>query len=199
MGADAQVADRLLSLWERPPTVWGWFATVDHKEIGLRYLVTAFIFLVVGGVEAILIRLQLARPDARLLTPEQYDQIFTMHGVTMIFWYASPILSGFANYLIPLFTGARDMAYPRLNAFTYWTFLASGLFLYSSALIGEAPHAGWRAWGVASSAPHAVHAEAGDRVEFMALSGLFISSAFTLGIIWGALPSLMLSACGRVR
>jgi heme/copper-type cytochrome/quinol oxidase subunit 1 len=88
----AVIRRRLLALWERPHTVWGWFATVDHKEIGLRYLATAFAFLIVGGLEALAIRVQLARPDAAVLTPEQYDQIFTMHGVTMIFWYASPIL-----------------------------------------------------------------------------------------------------------
>src|SRR5262245_64375728 len=91
-------------------------------------------------------RAQLARPDQNLLTPEAYNQIFTMHGVTMIFWYAAPILSGFANYLIPLMIGARDMAFPRLNAFSYWAFMLSGLFLHGSLTIGEAPHAGWLAY-----------------------------------------------------
>jgi len=179
MKSDAEVAVRLLSLWERPHTLWGWFATVDHKEIGIRYLVTAFTFLVVGGIEAILIRLQLAQPDARLLTPEQYDQIFTMHGVTMIFWYASPILSGFANYLIPLFTGARDMAYPRLNAFTYWTFLASGLFLYASPVIGQSPHAGWFAY-----APYTLKEYSpGLNMDFFALALLFLTISTTAGAI----------------
>src|SRR4051794_22976410 len=93
---------RLTELWEDPPGLKGWLGTVDHKKIGKRYLVTAFGFLVIGGLEALLIRLQLARADQRLVTPEQYNQIFTMHGVTMIFWYASPILSGFGNYLVPL-------------------------------------------------------------------------------------------------
>ncbi len=95
------IESRLTLLWDRPKTLYGWLSTVDHKEIGLRYLVTAFLFLVAGGVEAILIRTQLARPEAGVLSPEAYDQIFSMHGITMIFWYASPILSGFANYLIP--------------------------------------------------------------------------------------------------
>jgi heme/copper-type cytochrome/quinol oxidase subunit 1 len=90
--------------------------------------------------------MQLARPDQAVLTPEAYDQIFTMHGITVIFWYASPILSGFANYLIPLMGGMRDMAYPRLNAFTCWTFLASGLFVYASPFVGQAPHGGWFAY-----------------------------------------------------
>lgn len=137
------VEQRLTAIWETPHTAWGWFSTVDHKQIGKRYLATAFLFLIAGGLEALIMRLQLARPDAGVLGPETYDQIFTMHGVTMIFWYASPILSGFANYLIPLMIGARDMAFPRVNAFSYWTFLLSGLFLYGSALIRQSPNAGW--------------------------------------------------------
>ncbi|MDI7047861.1 cbb3-type cytochrome c oxidase subunit I, partial [Escherichia coli] len=111
---------RLRELWEARPGWRGWFSTVDHKTIGLRYLVTAFLFLLAGGIEGLLMRLQLARPNATLLTPEQYDQLFTMHGVTMIFLYALPVLSGFSNYLWPLILGARDMAFPRLNAFSYW-------------------------------------------------------------------------------
>ena len=91
-------------------------------------------------------RLQLSRPNGNLLTPETYNQFFSMHGVTMMFWYALPILAGFGNYLVPLMIGARDMALPRINAFSYWTFLLSGLFLYGSLLIAEAPHAGWFAY-----------------------------------------------------
>ncbi len=146
-GATAGLAEhRLTALWATPATVRGWFATVDHKELGIRYIVTAFAFLLIGGVEALIIRLQLTGPDATILSPEAYDQIFTMHGATMIFWYASPILSGFAVYLIPLMIGARDMAFPRANAFTYWSYLLSGLFLYLGPLFGHAPHAGWFAY-----------------------------------------------------
>jgi cytochrome c oxidase subunit I+III len=137
------VAQRLQSIWETPKSVWGWFATVDHKEIGIRYLVTAFVFMCVAGVEALIVRVQLARPDQALMSPEMYDQLFSMHGITMIFWYASPILSGFSNYLIPLMIGSRDMAYPRLNAFTYWSFLFSGILVYIAPFMGQAPHAGW--------------------------------------------------------
>jgi heme/copper-type cytochrome/quinol oxidase subunit 1 len=125
----ATLEARLTRLWETPKTLYGWFATVDHKELGLRYLVTAVVFLIVGGLEALLKRLQLAQIDLALLSPEAYNQIFTMHGVTMIFWYASPILSGFAVYLVPLMIGARDMAFPRLNTFTYRTYLSSGIFI----------------------------------------------------------------------
>jgi cytochrome c oxidase subunit I len=173
------ISERLERLWERPHTVWGWFSTVDHKEIGVRYLITAFLFLIVGGIEAILIRTQLAGPDLAVLTPEAFDQVFTMHGTTMIFWYASPILSGFANYLIPLMAGARDMSYPRLNAFTYWTFLASGLLLYASPLVGQAPDAGWFAY-----APYTLKQYSpGLNLDFFALALIFLTISTTAGAI----------------
>ncbi len=175
--SSAAVEARLTSLWETPKTTWGWFATVDHKELGLRYLVTAFIFLLIGGIEALLMRIQLSRADQAILSPEVYDQIFTMHGVTMIFWYASPILSGFAVYLIPLMIGARDMAFPRLNAFTYWSFLLSGIFLYIGPFIGQAPHAGWFAYmpytGTRYSPSHGM--------DFYALSLIFLTISTTGG------------------
>ena len=107
---------RLLRLWESSSGIKGFFTTVDHKEIGIRYIVTAFIFLIFGGIEALVMRLQLAGPNLTLLTPAQYNQLFSTHGMTMIFLYASPILSGFSNYLWPLLLGSRDMAFPRLNA-----------------------------------------------------------------------------------
>lgn len=170
---------RLLQLWERPHTLWGWFASVDHKEIGIRYLVTAFLFLCIGGVEALLIRTQLARPEAGVLTPEAYDQIFSMHGITMIFWYASPILSGFGNYLVPMLLGSRDMAFPRLNAFSYWSFLASGGFLYASPFVGQAPHAGWFAY-----VPYTLRQYSpGLNMDFFALALLFLSISTTAGAI----------------
>ena len=142
----ADLAQRLKSTWETPETLWGWFATVDHKEIGIRYLVTAMAFMIVGGVEALVLRIQLSRPNMALLPPEMYNQLFTMHGITMIFWYAQPILSGFAVYVVPLMIGARDMAFPRLNAFTYWVYLLSGVLVYISPFMGQAPHAGWFAY-----------------------------------------------------
>ena len=142
----AAVEQRLTQLWESPHTLWGELSTVDHKKLGKRYLATAFLFLIVGGLEALVMRLQLAQPNAGLIDPETYNQVFTMHGMTMIFWYAQPILSGFAIFVIPLMIGARDLAFPRLNAFTYWTFLFSGLLLYGSSLIFQAPQGGWFAY-----------------------------------------------------
>lgn len=173
--AEIAIQDRLTELWETPKTLHGWFATVDHKELGIRYIVTALIFLVVGGIEALIIRIQLAQPNLSVLSPEAYNQIFTMHGVTMIFWYASPILSGFAIFLIPLMIGARDMAFPRLNAFTYWTFLLSGIFLYISPLFRQSPHAGWFAY-----VPYTLAAYSpGVGMDFYALSLIFLTISTT--------------------
>src|SRR5262249_39966465 len=121
---DEQQRSRLLELWESASGARGFFGTVDHKRIGIRYIVTAFIFLAIGGIEALVMRLQLAGPNLKLLTPEQYNDLFSTHGMTMIFLYAMPILSGFSNYLWPLLLGSRDMAFPRLNALGYWIYLA---------------------------------------------------------------------------
>jgi cytochrome c oxidase subunit 1/cytochrome c oxidase subunit I+III len=140
---DSPTAEKLEKIWKTGPGLLGWLASVDHKEIGKRYLLTAFLFLLIGGLEALVMRAQLSGPNRALLTPGQYNQLFTMHGVTMIFLYALPVLSGFSNYLWPLMLGSRDMAFPRLNALSYWIFLFSGVFLYVSFPLGAAPDAGW--------------------------------------------------------
>jgi cytochrome c oxidase subunit I len=132
--------------FRRPSATQGlasWLTTVDHKRIGILYGVTAFLFLLIGGIEALLIRIQLAVPENTFLTFDEYNQIFTMHGVTMIFLVVMPLGAAFFNYLIPLQIGARDVAFPRLNAFSYWTFLLGGLFLYSSFFLGGSPDGGW--------------------------------------------------------
>src|SRR5215210_2942151 len=122
---------------------WSWFTTVDHKKIGILYGVTAFLFFLVGGIEALLIRAQLAQPEQTILSANAYNQVFTMHGVTMVFLVVMPLSAAFFNYFIPLMIGARDVAFPRLNAFSYWVFLFGGLFIYSSFLLGGAPNGGW--------------------------------------------------------
>src|SRR3954464_1441144 len=135
---------RLEVLWEERPGLIGWLTTTDHKRIGILYLFTALAFFAAGGVEALLIRTQLIRPDNGLLSPQAFDEVFTMHGVTMIFLFVIPISTGaFGNYLLPLMIGARDMAFPRMNALSFWIFLGSGLFMYTGLLIGSAPNAGW--------------------------------------------------------
>ena len=170
---------RLEHHWATPHNLWGKLTTVDHKEIGHRYLGTATLFLLIGGVEALVMRLQLAAPNSTVLGPEAYTQLFTMHGVTMIFWYASPILSGFANYLIPLMIGARDMAFPRLNAFSYWTFLLSGLFLHGCLLMSQAPHGGWFAY-----VPYTERLYSPDYgTDFFALALIFLGISTTAGAI----------------
>ncbi len=130
-----------------------WVVTVDHKKIGIMYLVYALVFLVVGGAEAALMRLQLAAPAAHLVPPETFNTLFTMHGTTMIFFVAMPIIFGFANYLVPLMIGARDMAFPRLNAFSFWMTAFGGALLYFSFIggsglygAGGAPDVGWWAY-----------------------------------------------------
>jgi len=134
------------SLFTRPARttgLGGWLTTVDHKKIGVLYGITAFVFFLVGGAEALLIRLQLATPNGKILSAQTYNQVFTMHGTTMIFMVVMPLSAAFFNYLLPLQIGARDVAFPRLNAFSYWLFLSGGLFMYSSFLLGGAPNGGW--------------------------------------------------------
>ncbi|MGE5224413.1 MAG: cytochrome c oxidase subunit I [Omnitrophica WOR_2 bacterium] len=128
-----------------------WITTTNHKQIGILYLSSAFLFFLVGGIEALLIRLQLGTPNNTLLSPEVYNQIFTMHGTTMIFLFAMPVLVGLANFAVPLQIGARDMAFPRLNAFSFWLFLSGGLLLNSSFILGGAPAAGWFAYSPLTS------------------------------------------------
>lgn len=178
-GNDPALIARLRELWETKPGLIGWFATVDHKRIGIRYIVTAFGFLLAGGIEALIFRVQLARPNQTLLTPEQYDQLFTMHGITMILWYAFPVLTGFSVYLQPLLIGARDMALPRLNAFTYWVFLFSGIFLYVGLALGMAPNAGWFDY-----TPYALRAyNPGPNIDFYALANILLGISTTLGSV----------------
>src|SRR5246500_3991080 len=127
-----------------------WVATVDHKRLGILYIVYALLFLVLGGVEALIIRIQLIRSQNDFVSPQVFNRMFTMHGTTMIFFVVMPVLFGFANYLVPLMIGARDMAFPRLNAFSFWLSFLGGLLLYFSFLggsglygAGSAPDVGW--------------------------------------------------------
>ena len=143
-----------LGLLSRPrgDTGWkSWLFTVDHKRIGIMYGAAALLFLVVGGIEALLIRLQLAVPDGNVLSEDAYNQVFTMHGVTMVFLVIMPMAAAFANFLLPLQVGARDVAFPRLNAFSLWCFLAGGIFLNTSWLLGGAPDGGWFGYAPNSS------------------------------------------------
>ena len=133
-------------VFRRPVTTTGWRSwlfTVDHKKIGLMYGGAAMVFFLIGGIEALLIRTQLATPDNTVLSASIYNQLFTMHATTMIFLFVMPVTAGFANYMVPLQIGARDVAFPRLNAFGFWCFLAGGIFLNTSWLLGGAADGGW--------------------------------------------------------
>ena len=138
--------------------VWGWLTTVDHKRIGVLYGASAFIFLLIGGIEAGVMRMQLARPDADLVDPDTFNQMFTMHGTTMIFMVIMPLGAAFFNFVIPLAIGARDVAFPRLNAFSYWVFLFGALLMYSSFLVGTMPDAGWFSYAPLTEKPFSSNA-----------------------------------------
>src|SRR5437764_1296179 len=138
-----------LGVFSRPGQSKGWrswITSVDHKRVGVMYGSAAILFFLVGGVEALLIRLQLAHANGTVLNAAQYNQVFTMHGITMIFLVVMPLGAAFMNYLMPLQVGARDVAFPRLNAFSFWAFLFGGLFLNSSWFLGGAPDGGWFAY-----------------------------------------------------
>jgi cytochrome c oxidase subunit 1 len=135
----------------RRSVLWDWLTTIDHKKIGILYGAAALVFFVLGGFEALVIRWQLAGPERAVIDPALYNQLFTMHGVTMVFLVGMPIAVAFFNYIVPLQIGARDVAFPRLNAFSFWVFLFGGLFMYSSFFIGAAPDGGWFGYANLSS------------------------------------------------
>jgi cytochrome c oxidase subunit I len=141
-----ELAEKLAFTWRTPKGFWGSLTTVDHKIIGRRYIVTAFVFLALGGVLAMLMRLQLARADNRFLSADRYDQVFTMHGANMMFLFAVPVMEAMAVYLVPLMVGTRNIAFPRLNAYSYWLYLAGGLMLWTSFVLDMAPDVGWFAY-----------------------------------------------------
>jgi len=158
------VSDALRTTVDRPVVlrrpkattgVWSWFTTVDHKKIGIMYGAAALLFFVVAGIEALLIRLQLFQPNGSVLTASQYNELFTMHGTTMVFLVGMPIAVGFGNYFVPLMIGARDVAFPRLNAFGFWVVCAGAIFLYSSFIpgINGVPNGGWFGYTPLTSTP----------------------------------------------
>ena len=175
----ASIAERLESVWGEKPGLATWIKTVDHKKIGLKYLYTGMVFFVFGGIESLLIRSQLAQANLELLDPETYNQLFSMHGVTMMFLFAMPVLSGFGNYFVPLMIGARDMAFPRLNAFGYWVLLGGGIFMYSAFLVGKAPNDGWFNYLPLASQEFTP----GINIDFYALGLIFLGVSSTAGAI----------------
>ena len=129
--------------WRHPPGLWGWLTSVNNNSIAKRYIATALLFMLLGGLEAGMIRLQLSRPENQLIGPDLYNQIFTMHGTTMMFLFAVPVMTAIGLYLVPLMIGTRNICFPRLNAYGYWVYLIGGLFLYVNFLGNSGPDAGW--------------------------------------------------------
>ncbi len=134
---------RLEKTWGREPGLWGWLTTVDHKEIGRRYIVTGMINFVLAGILALIMRTQLATPESGLITADRYNQLFSMHGTTMMFLFAVPIMQAVAVYLVPLMCGTRSIAFPRLNAFSYWVYLFGSLMIWVAFLLNIGPETGW--------------------------------------------------------
>src|SRR5436190_1340312 len=173
-------ARRLERIWKEPGGLVGWITTTDHKRIGILYLFTALVFFALGGAEALLMRTQLLKPESTLVGPGTFNQALTMHGVTMIFFFIIPITTGaFGNYLLPLMIGARDMAFPRLNAFSYWLFLGSGIFIYSGVFSGHAPNGGWFNYVPLASRVYSP----GPGVDFYCLGLIFSGISSTLASI----------------
>jgi cytochrome c oxidase subunit I+III len=189
---DADLEERLEYRWSDPPGIIGFFTSVDHKRIGIRYIVTAFVFFFLAGLMALVMRAQLAQPEADVVGPDTYNQLFTMHGTLMIFLFNTPVLAGFGNYLLPLMLGARDMAYPRLNAFSYWVFLLGSMFVLSSFAIGEVPDVGWFAYTPLSGPEYSE-----DRgVDFWGLGVIFIGVSTTVGAINFLVSTIKMRAPG---
>jgi len=159
--------------------VWSWITTVDHKRIGVLYGTTAFTFFIFGGLEALVMRAQLARPDNTLVGAQTYNELFTMHGTTMIFLAVMPLSTAFINFTVPLLLGARDVAFPRLNALSYWIFLAGGLLLNASWLFGAAPDAGWFGYANLTS----TRFSAGLNVDFWMLGIQILGISSILGAL----------------
>jgi cytochrome c oxidase subunit I len=174
-----------------------WVTTVDHKRLGVLYVLYGLIFLVVGGIEATILRIQLIRPHNDFVSPQVFNRMFTMHGTTMIFFVVMPLLFGFANYLVPLMIGARDMAFPRLNAFSFWMTAFGGLLLYFSFLggsglygAGNAPDVGWFAYAPLTSRTFSI----GNSTDFWTLS-LLVSGFGSIGTAVNLIATILCMRC----
>jgi cytochrome c oxidase subunit I+III len=190
-GAETAVGASLDELWEEEPGLLGFLTTVNHKRSGRRYLVTAAFFFLLAGLSAVVMRTQLAVPNNHLVSPEEYDQLFSLHGTAMIFFFATPMNSGFGNYILPMMIGTRDMAFPRVNALSYWIFLFSGLFMFSSLPLGMAPDGGWFAY-----VPLTREYLPGLNLDFYTLGLLFLAVSTTIGSINFIVTALKMRAPG---
>jgi cytochrome c oxidase subunit 1 len=185
----------LRETWQTPPGFWGALSTVDHKIIGRRYIFTAFVFLALGGILAVLMRIQLAQPEARLLGPDRYNQIFTMHGSNMMFLFAVPVMEAMAVYLVPLMVGTRNIAFPRLNAFSYWIYLAGGALLWIAFALDMGPDIGWFAYVPLAGPQYAAGKRAdiwAQMITFTELSALAVAVELVVTIFKQRAPGMTL-------
>jgi len=171
--------ERLERAWDTQPGIVGWLSNIHHKAVGKRYIATAFVFFALAGVEALLMRIQLARPGSHLLNPDLYNQIFTMHGTTMMFLFAVPVMEGVAIYVVPLMIGTRNVAFPRLNALSYYMYLFGGVFLYVMFFLSMGPDAGWFAYVPLAGPEYAP----GKRVDVWAQMITFTELSALLGAV----------------
>ncbi|OZM77200.1 cytochrome c oxidase subunit I [Pseudonocardia sp. MH-G8] len=192
LAAEEAAGPRLHPIWSEEPGLRGWLSTVDHKRIGRRYMVTAAVYFTLAGLDALVLRTQLATPDNDVVNPDQYNQLFSLHGTAMIFLFATPMLFGFGNFLFPLMLGTRDMAFPRLNAFGYWVFAAAGLLMFSSLLFGAAPNAGWFSYVPLASDRYSP----GLNLDVYSLGLLFLGISTTAGAINFIVTAFKLRAPG---
>lgn len=162
--AESALHEKMQRLWHRPPGLLGWLVTTNHKDIGIRYIITAFVFFTIAGLMAFTMRLQLAFPENRVLGPDLYNQFFTVHGTAMMFLFAVPIMEGIGLYTVPLMVGSRNVSFPRMNAFGYYTYLFGGLMLFGAQLLNIGPDAGWFAYTPLSGPQYS----AGKRIDFWA-------------------------------
>jgi cytochrome c oxidase subunit 1 len=187
---------RLAKTWGDAPGLWGWITTVDHKRIARRYMVTAFCFMALAGLSALWMRLQLAKPENAMMGPDRYNQLFTMHGTTMMFLFAVPIMEAMGVYLVPLMIGTRSISFPRLNAFSYWMYLAGGVMLWVAFFLNIGPDAGWFAYTPLSGPQFSP----GKRVDiwaqmitFTEVAGLAVAVATTATILKQRAPGMTLA------
>ncbi|MFI4920921.1 MAG: cytochrome c oxidase subunit I [Gammaproteobacteria bacterium] len=181
--------------------IYDWVTTVDHKKIGIMYIVYALVFMLIGGLEAILMRIQLAVPNNHFVSPQVFNQLFTMHGTTMVFFVGMPILFGFGNYLVPLMIGARDMAFPRLNAFSFWISAFAGLLLYYSYIggsglyaAGSAPDVGWFAYAPLTAKVFSP----GHSTDYWTLA-VFLSGVGSIGTALNIVTTIICMRCKGMK
>ena len=192
----AKLEKKLFETWRTPPGFIGWLSSVDHKNIGRRYIVTALVFLALAGALALVMRAQLARPESHLISAQRYNEIFTMHGTTMMFLFAVPVMQGMQIYLTPLMIGTRANAFPRLNAFSFWMYLAGGSLLWIAFVLNIAPDIGWFAYPPLSGPQYGIGKRAdiwAQMVTFTEIAALAAAVSLTATILKQRAPGMTLA------